>query len=231
MWSMTLMTVFLIQSFIYYTIPMSSWQVFFSYCRYTLLSFCIFIFSDIDQNNFNFKIFKAGILILELRLPLLAFSMSVTNRRRSRATAEEDSVVSTPSRNTRNASRGRGGRFISPPAAAEENVSSSSTTAVVAAAATEPAECAVCTNSRNADVQRFCQQCNKMLCVICCERMQQEALFNYFNCPFCNCQFVADVIDLFSDWCYLASLFALRLLLLFNFNLIFEFSLLSVLVI
>ena len=156
-----------------------------------MLYFVFLFFSEIDQNNFNFKIFKAGVLISELRLPLLGFTTSVTNRRRSRATAEEDSVVSTPSRNTRNATRGRGGRFISPPAA--EDVSSSTTTAI------EPAECPVCTNTRSVEVQRFCQQCRKMLCVNCCDRMQQEALFNYFNCPFCNCQFVADVIDLFSD--------------------------------
>jgi hypothetical protein len=159
---------------------------------------CVFCFSEIDNNNFNFKIFKDGILLLELRLPVIGFG-STSSRRRAEPTDDESAISTTPSRNTRSVTRGRGGRYIATSTTSATSVSSSSFADAAAAIATTQAECVVCTNIREPSEQQFCQLCHKMLCLTCANTMQGESMNNIFNFPYCNTQFVADIIDLFID--------------------------------
>jgi hypothetical protein len=101
---------------------------------------------------------------LELRLPLIGFTSSLI-RRRTRQTTDDDSSMPTPII-TRSANRGRRGRVFSASEAAAQNASSASAATDIV---TTDAECTICTNTRSGDEQRFCQQCRKMLCVLCCE--------------------------------------------------------------
>jgi hypothetical protein len=177
-------------------------SIFSSFTHFFNLCVCL-IFAEIINNYFCVKIFRAGIMLQESQHGLYGFAATPnsTPRRRARP-AEEDTSVASTTTPSRIMTRGRSGRFVarSPNHAdAETNSNLTSFASTATDIVTTDAECNVCTNTRSGDEQRFCQQCRKMLCVICCERMQQEARLNYFTCPYCNMQFVADVIDLFSD--------------------------------
>ena len=150
------------------------------------------------------KVLNAGGMLQESQHGLHGFApapATTTPRRRARPPEDDTtSLVSSSTPATRHATRSRSGRFVAS-STTEDTTANSSTSFATTAAAINLAdtECNICYNMRGPDEQRFCQQCRKMLCIVCIDRMTREAQMNYIICPFCNTQFMHDVIDLFSD--------------------------------
>ena len=152
------------------------------------------------------KVLNAGGMLQESQHGLHGFApapATTTPRRRARPPEDDTtSLVSSSTPATRHATRSRSsGRFVASSTTEDTAANSLSTSFAATAAAIDlaDAECNICYNMRGPDEQRFCQQCRKMLCIVCIDRMTREAQMNYIICPFCNTQFMHDVIDLFSD--------------------------------